>query len=380
MNKITYIGVNDKLIDLFEGQYKVPNGMSYNSYLIKSEKSLIMDSVDYNFRKEWLSNIENALNGNSPDYLVIQHMEPDHSGSVEAFLEKYPNTTVVGNKQIKQMLQNFFPNLQINNYLEVKENDELILGDVTLKFVFAPFVHWPEVMMTYAVELKALFTADGFGKFGSLDVAEPWESEARRYYIGIVGKYGEQVQNVLKKVSNLEIEAIYPLHGPVLDDNLGYYLDLYNKWSSYTPESDGVVIASSSVYGNTLEAAKYLKNKLNELGYNNVLLFDLSRSDIHEVISQSFKYSKLVCASLTYNGGIFPHMETFISGLTERNYQNRKLAIIENGSWAPMAAKVIKEKFEKSNGIELIKTVKFKSAIDDATKKELDDLAENLMK
>lgn len=380
MNKITYIGVNDKLIDLFEGQYKVPNGMSYNSYIIKSEKSLIMDSVDYNFREEWLSNIENALNGNSPDYLVIQHMEPDHSGSVEAFLEKYPNTTVVGNKQIKQMLQNFFPNLVINNYLEVKENDELILGDVTLKFVFAPFVHWPEVMMTYAVELKALFTADGFGKFGSLDVAEPWESEARRYYIGIVGKYGPQVQNVLKKVSNLEIEAIYPLHGPVLDDNLGYYLDLYNKWSSYTPESDGVVIASSSVYGNTLEAAKYLKNKLNELGYNNVLLFDLSRSDIHEVISQSFKYSKLVCASLTYNGGIFPHMETFISGLTERNYQNRKLAIIENGSWAPMAAKVIKEKFEKSNGIELIKTVKFKSAIDDATKKELDDLAENLMK
>ena len=380
MNKITYIGVNDKLIDLFEGQYKVPNGMSYNSYLIKSEKSLIMDSVDYNFREEWLSNIENALNGNSPDYLVIQHMEPDHSGSVEAFLEKYPSTTVVGNKQIKQMLQNFFPNLQINNYLEVKENDELSLGDVTLKFVFAPFVHWPEVMMTYAIELKALFTADGFGKFGSLDVTEPWESEARRYYIGIVGKYGQQVQNVLKKVSNLEIEAIYPLHGPVLDDNLGYYLDLYNKWSSYTPESDGVVIASSSVYGNTLEAAKYLKNKLNELGYNNVLLFDLSRSDIHEVISQSFKYSKLVCASLTYNGGIFPHMETFISGLTERNYQNRKLAIIENGSWAPMAAKVIKEKFEKSNGIELIKTVKFKSAIDDATKKELDELAKNLMK
>lgn len=380
MNKITYIGVNDKLIDLFEGQYKVPNGMSYNSYLIKSEKSLIMDSVDYNFREEWLSNIENALNGNSPDYLVIQHMEPDHSGSVEAFLEKYPSTTVVGNKQIKQMLQNFFPNLQINNYLEVKENDELSLGDVTLKFVFAPFVHWPEVMMTYAIELKALFTADGFGKFGSLDVTEPWESEARRYYIGIVGKYGQQVQNVLKKVSNLEIEAIYPLHGPVLDDNLGYYLDLYNKWSSYTPESDGVVIASSSVYGNTLEAAKYLKNKLNELGYNNVLLFDLSRSDIHEVISQSFKYSKLVCASLTYNGGIFPHMETFISGLTERNYQNRKLAIIENGSWAPMAAKVIKEKFEKSNGVELIKTVKFKSAIDDATKKELDELAENLMK
>lgn len=380
MNKITYIGVNDKLIDLFEGQYKVPNGMSYNSYLIKSEKSLIMDSVDYNFREEWLSNIENALNGNSPDYLVIQHMEPDHSGSVEAFLEKYPSTTVVGNKQIKQMLQNFFPNLQINNYLEVKENDELSLGDVTLKFVFAPFVHWPEVMMTYAIELKALFTADGFGKFGSLDVTEPWESEARRYYIGIVGKYGQQVQNVLKKVSNLEIEAIYPLHGPVLDDNLGYYLDLYNKWSSYTPESDGVVIASSSVYGNTLEAAKYLKNKLNELGYNNVLLFDLSRSDIHEVISRSFKYSKLVCASLTYNGGIFPHMETFISGLTERNYQNRKLAIIENGSWAPMAAKVIKEKFEKSNGVELIKTVKFKSAIDDATKKELDELAENLMK
>lgn len=380
MNKITYIGVNDKLIDLFEGQYRVPNGMSYNSYLINSEKSVIMDSVDYNFREEWLSNIENALNGNSPDYLVIQHMEPDHSGSVEAFLEKYPSATVVGNKQIKMMLQNFFPNLQINNYLEVKENDELSLGDVTLKFVFAPFVHWPEVMMTYAIELKALFTADGFGKFGSLDVTEPWESEARRYYIGIVGKYGQQVQNVLKKASNLEIEAIYPLHGPVLDDNLEYYLDLYNKWSSYTPESDGVVIACSSVYGNTLEAAKYLKNKLNELGYNNVLLFDLSRSDIHEVISQSFKYSKLVCASLTYNGGIFPHMETFISGLTERNYQNRKLAIIENGSWAPMAAKVIKEKFEKSNGLELIKTVKFKSAITDEIKKELDELAQNLMK
>lgn len=378
MNQIIYIGVNDLDIDLFEGQFKVPNGMSYNSYIIKSDKIAIMDSVDYSFRYEWLNNIEKSLGNLSPDYLIIQHMEPDHSGSIETFLEKYPNTTIVGNRQIKMMLQGFFPNLEITNYLEVKENDELQLGSATLKFIFAPFVHWPEVMMTYFKEEKAIFTADAFGKFGSLDVSDDWISEARRYYMGIVSIYGLNVQNVLKKLTALDINAIYPLHGPVLNSNISYYFNLYNTWSSYDSESDGVVIAYSSVYGNTKKAALYLGECLEKLGYNDYITFDLARSDKHEVISQSFRYSKLVLASITYNGGIFPDMEEFINGLIERKYQKRKIAIIENGSWAPVAAKIIKEKILKLKDLEVVQEVKIKSSMTDATRAELEQLAENL--
>lgn len=374
---IKNIGVNDREIKLFEGQYKVNNGMCYNSYAIIDDKIAIMDTVDYAFKEEWLNNLENVLNGRFPDYLIIQHTECDHSGSIEYFFSKYPNACLVANKQTKQMILNFFPELQINNYLEIKEGSLLELGNETLQFISAPFVHWPEVMMTYAITSKALFTADGFGKFGTSDADEGWIDEARRYYIGIVGKYGKYVQNVLKKASNLEINTIYPLHGPVLNENLGYYLNLYDVWSKYDYEEDGVLIAYSSVYGNTKNACLYLEEKLKELNVKTVC-FDLSVSDIHEVISLAFKYSKLVLGTITYNGGIFPHMNTFIDGLVEREYQKRKVGVIENGSWAPVSYKVISEKLSHLSDVEVVGSVKIKSSMTELNKTELEELAKTL--
>lgn len=374
---IKNIGVNDRKIKLFEGQYTVNNGMCYNSYAIIDEKIAIMDTVDYAFKEEWINNLDNVLNEKTPDYLIIQHAECDHSGSIEYFFSKYPDACLVANIQTKQMILNFFPGLQINNYLEIKEGSILDLGGEKLSFIAAPFVHWPEVMMSYATISKALFTADGFGKFGTSDVNEEWIDEARRYYIGIVGKYGKNVQNVLKKASNLEINTIYPLHGPILNDNLEYYLNLYNTWSKYDYEEDGVLIAYSSVYGNTKKACLYLEEKLKELNVK-TKSYDLAVSDIHEVISQSFKYSKIVLGTITYNGGIFPHMNTFIDGLIEREYQKRKVAIIENGSWAPVSYKVISEKLNHLNEVDIIGCVKIKSCMTENTKSELEELANTL--
>ena len=329
-NDILYVGVNDRQVDLFEGQYKVPNGMCYNSYVIMDKKIAVMDTVDANFTHEWLDNIQNAIGGKSPDYLIVQHMEPDHSANIMNFMKAYPSATVVSSAKAFAMMKNFFGTDFADQRIVVGEGDTLSLGEHTLTFVTAPMVHWPEVIVTYDSKDKVLFSADGFGKFGALDADEPWADEARRYYIGIVGKYGAQVQALLKKAAGLDIEVICPLHGPVLTENLGYYLNLYNTWSSYQPEDEGIVIAYTSVYGNTKKAALSLAEKFKSAGAPNVVVYDLARCDMSEAVSDAFRYNKLVLATTTYNAGIFPFMREFIDHLIEHNYQKRTVALIEN--------------------------------------------------
>lgn len=379
-NNIKYVGVNDHQVDLFEGQYQVPNGMAYNSYIILDEKIAVMDTVDGAFAEEWLQNVEQVLAGRKPDYLVIQHMEPDHSASIPAFLQRYPETVVVSTAMGFKYMEQFFPEIEIaaEKRIIAANSGTLELGSHTLHFVYAPMVHWPEVMMTYEASEKILFAADGFGKFGALDAEEDWVDEARRYYIGIVGKYGAQVQAVLKKASTLDIQTICSLHGPVLKDNLGFYLEKYDKWSSYQPEESGVVIAYASVYGNTKKAAQYLADKLSKSGQKTVL-YDLARCDKAAAIADAFRYDKLVLAGITYNGDLFPCMRAYIEGLTERSYQNRRVAVIENGTWAPMAAKLIRGMFEKSKDIAFTDTnITIKSAMNAQNRAELDKLAAEL--
>lgn len=380
-NDIFYIGVNDHEIDLFEGQYDVPNGMAYNSYIIVDEKIAVFDTVDAKFTEQWLGNISEVIGDRKPDYIIVQHMEPDHSANLRNFLQKYPGTTVIGNAKTFGLIENFFEGLSILNKLEVKEGEKLSLGKHELSFVFAPMVHWPEVMFTYDSTEKVLFSADAFGKFGALDVEEDWACEARRYYFGIVGKYGMQVQNVLKKASALDIQTICPLHGPVLKENLGYYLGLYNTWSSYGVESEGVFIAYTSVYGNTKKAAELLKEKLEAKGCPKVAIADLAREDMAESVEDAFRYGKLVIATTTYNADIFPFMKHFILDLTERNYQNRTIGIIENGSWVPAVAKTVKAMFEKSKNITWTDTtVSLRSSLKEANIAQIDALADELMK
>ncbi len=376
---IIYIGANDHDIDLFEGQYIVPNGMAYNSYAVIGDKIAIMDTIDQSKTDEWLQNIEAAIKCDAPDYLVVQHMEPDHSASIQAFVEKFPNATVVGNKKTFKMIGQFFPELEMKNTLEVENGDKLDLGGHELNFVFAPMVHWPEVMMTYDPAEKILFSADGFGKFGALDVEEDWACEARRYYFGIVGKYGPQVQTVLKKAAALDIEKILPLHGPMLEEDLGYYIGLYDTWSSYLAESDGIFIAYTSVYGHTKAAAELLRDELVALGVPTVEITDLARDDWAEAVEDAFRYDKLVLATTTYNSEIFPFMRQFIDHLTERNFQKKTVAFIENGSWAPTAAKVMRGMFEKSKDITFAKnTVSILSAMNEENKEQIKALAEEL--
>ena len=379
---ILYVGVNDHNIDLFEGHYIVPNGMAYNSYVINDEKIAVMDTVDAAFGDEWLKNIADVLNGATPDYLIVQHMEPDHSANIQKFLEVYPNTKVVGNAKTFTMIGNFFRDLKLadENKLEVKNKDTLTLGKHELTFVFAPMVHWPEVMVTYDSKDKVLFSADGFGKFGALDVEEDWDCEARRYYIGIVGKYGAQVQNLLKVAATLDIQIICPLHGPVLTENLEHYIGQYNTWPSYGTESEGVMIAYTSVYGNTKKAVELLAEKLKEKGCPKVVVTDLAREDMAEAVEDAFRYGKIVLASTTYNGDVFPFMKTFIEHLTERNYQNKTIGLIENGSWASMAGKVMTGMFEKSKNITWLETsVKIMSSMDEQNKADIEKMAEELM-
>ena len=376
---IRYIGVNDHDIDLFEGQYVVPNGMAYNSYAIMDEKIAIMDTVDQNFGDEWLGNIRSALEGRKPDYLVVQHMEPDHSANIDKFLELYPEATVVSSAKAFVMMKNFFGTDYADRRIVVGEGDTLSLGKHTLTFVTAPMVHWPEVIVTYDSFDKVLFSADGFGKFGALDVEEEWDCEARRYYIGIVGKYGPQVQALLKKAATLDISIICPLHGPVLTENLGHYIHLYDVWSSYGVESEGVVVAYTSIYGHTKAAVDLLVQKLQEKGCPKVSVHDLARTDMAEAVEDAFRYGKLVLATTTYNADIFPHMKEFIHHLTERNFQNRTIGLMENGSWAPQAAKVMRGMFEKSKNITFTDTtVKILSALSEDSRAQVDALAEEL--
>ena len=380
-NDIYYVGVNDHQIDLFEGQYVVPNGMSYNSYVIMDEKIAVMDTVDANFKDEWLENVARVLDGAKPDYLVVQHMEPDHAANIENFMKAYPDTTVVANTKTFTMMGNFFRNLNLDGKkLVVANGDSLTLGKHVLTFVFAPMVHWPEVMVTYDSTDKVLFSADGFGKFGALDVEEDWDCEACRYYIGIVGKYGAQVQNLLKVAATLDIQTICPLHGPVLTENLEHYIGQYNTWSSYGTESEGVMIAYTSVYGNTKKAVELLAEKLKEKGCPKVVVTDLAREDMAEAVEDAFRYGKIVLASTTYNGDVFPFMKTFIEHLTERNYQNKTIGLIENGSWASMAGKVMTGMFEKSKNITWLETsVKIMSSMDEQNKADIEKMAEELM-
>ena len=376
---IKYIGVNDHKVDLFEGQYVVPNGMSYNSYAIMDDKIAIMDTVDQHFTHEWLDNIQNTLGDRKPDYLVIQHMEPDHSANIFNFAKAYPEATIVSSTKAFAMMKNFFGTDFADRRIVVGEGDTLSLGKHTLAFVAAPMVHWPEVIVTYDVLDKVLFAADGFGKFGALDVEEPWACEARRYFIGIVGKYGAQVQALLKKAATLDIQKICPLHGPVLTENLGYYLNLYNTWSSYQPEEEGIVIAYTSVYGNTKKAVMKLAERLKANGCPKVVVNDLARCDMAEAVEDAFRYSKLVLATTTYNAEIFPFMRDFIHHLTERNYQNRTIGLIENGSWAPLAAKVMRGMFEKSKNITFAEnTVRIMSALNEESTAQLNALADEL--
>lgn len=378
---IRYIGVNDHDVDLFEGQYTVENGMSYNSYVILDEKVAVMDTVDAHFGVEWLQNLETELNGRRPDYLVVQHMEPDHSANIAVFMETYPEAQIVSSAKAFVMMQQFFGTDFPERKIVVGEGSTLKLGRHTLTFVTAPMVHWPEVIVTYDSTDKVLFSADGFGKFGALDVEEDWADEARRYYIGIVGKYGAQVQALLKKAAALDIAIICPLHGPVLNENLGYYLDKYNTWSSYAVEDEGVVIAYTSVYGHTKEAVEELAEKLNQRGCPNVVVADLARCDMAEVVADAFRYSKLVLATTTYNATIFPHMQNFIDHLTARNYQSRTVGMIENGAWAPMAAKVMKKMLETSKNLTYTDTtVTVKCALNDASRAQIDALADELCK
>lgn len=383
MDKITdgiiYVGVDDYDIDLFEGMYKAPSGMSYNSYAIIDKKIAVMDTVDENFCTQWLENVEKALNGKNPDYLIVNHMEPDHSANIAAFIEKYPDVKIVGNAKTFVMIEEFFGSDAVKNKIEVKDGEKLCLGKRTLEFVFAPMVHWPEVMMTYGLEDKALFSADAFGKFGARGANEKWDDEARRYYYGIVGKFGVQVQAVIKKLACREIEIICPLHGPVLSDNLAHYLDLYDKWSKYTPEFDGVLIAYTSVYGHTKKAAEILAETLKEKGVF-ASVCDLARCDRSRAVAEAFAYKKLVLATTTYNGGIFPAMREFIDCLTERNYQNRTVGLIENGSWAPVAANAIKTKMANCKNICFIEDeVKIRSALNSESLEKLNALANALI-
>ena len=378
---IQYIGVNDHKVDLFEGQYVVPNGISYNSYVILDEKIAVMDSVDANYTHEWLDNLQNVLGSRKPDYLIVQHMEPDHAANIHNFAKNYPDATIVSSAKAFAMMKNFFGTEFEDRRIVVAEGDSLSLGKHNLVFVTAPMVHWPEVIVTYDTTDKVLFSADGFGKFGTPDTNEPWADEARRYFIGIVGKYGTQVQALLKKAGGLDIQVICPLHGPVLKENLGYYLDLYNTWSSYQPEEDGIVIAYTSVNGNTKKAVQILAEKLTASGCPKVIVHDLARADMSAAVADAFRYSKLVLATTTYNAEIFPFMREFINHLTERNFQNRTVAFIENGSWAPLAAKVMKELFAKSKNITYADTtVRILSSLDETSKGQLNDLTDELCK
>lgn len=378
-NDIRYIGVNDHQVDLFEGQYVVPNGMAYNSYVILDEQIAVMDTVDKNFGQEWLDNMVSVLDGRDPDYLIVQHMEPDHSANVANFLAKYPQAKVVASAKAFTMMRQFFGSDYADRRIVVGEGDSLTLGKHTLTFVTAPMVHWPEVIVTYDSYDKVLFSADGFGKFGALDVEEDWACEARRYYIGIVGKYGAQVQALLKKAANLDIAIIAPLHGPVLTDNLGYYINLYDIWSSYRVESEGVVIAYASIYGNTKEAALLLAQKLEEKGQK-VTVHDLARTDMAEAVEDAFRYGKLVLAASSYNGDVFPFMADFIHRLTERNFQNRTIGLIENGSWAPVAAKVMRKMLENGKNLTFTETtVKILSSLNDDSRSQVEALAAELV-
>lgn len=380
-NDIKYVGVNDRDIDLFEGQYIVENGMAYNSYVILDKKIAVMDSVDANFKDEWLDNLADVLGDKTPDYLIVQHMEPDHSANIDAFAEKYPAAQIVASAQAFNMMKNFFGTDFSDRRIVVKEGDTLELGEHTLTFITAPMVHWPEVIMTYDSRDKVLFSADGFGKFGALDADEDWACEARRYYFGIVGKYGTQVQNVLKKAAALEIQTICPLHGPILKENLDYYLGLYNTWSSYGTESEGVVIAYTSVYGHTKAAVELLAQKLNDAGCPKVAVTDLARDDMAEAVEDAFRYGTLVLATTTYNADIFPFMREFINHLTERNFSNRTIAFVENGSWAPTAAKVMRKMLEDCKNIKFAEnTVTIKSALSDDNRAQIDALAAELAK
>ncbi len=380
-NDIRYVGVNDHQVDLFEGQYKVPGGMAYNSYVILDEKIAIMDTVDKNFTHEWLDNIQSALGGRKPDYLVVQHMEPDHAANVGNFMKLYPETTIVSSAKAFNMMGPFFGTCYEDRRIVVGEGDTLSLGKHTLAFVAAPMVHWPEVIVTYDVLDKVLFSADGFGKFGALDVDEPWDDEARRYYIGIVGKYGAQVQALLKKAATLDIQTICPLHGPVLKENLGHYIRLYDLWSSYTVETEGVVIAYTSVYGNTKAAVEKLADKLRANGCPKVIVHDLARCDMAQAVADAFRYSKLVLATTTYNADVFPFMKEFIHHLTERNFRNRTVALMENGSWAPLAAKVMRKMLEECKNLTFTETtVRILSALNETSAKQVDALANELSK
>ena len=382
VNKITdsifYIGENDHDIDLFEGQYVVPNGMAYNSYVIMDEKIAVMDTIDIRKTQPWLQNLAEVLGDRQPDYLVVQHMEPDHAASIGAFMAQYPNTTVVGNAKTFAMIGQFFPNLVLSNTLVVKNGDSLPLGVHTLNFLFAPMVHWPEVMLSYEPAEKILFSADGFGKFGALDADEHWDCEARRYYMGIVGKYGKQVQNVLKAAASLDIQTICPLHGPVLTEDLGHYLHLYDLWSSYTPESEGVFIAYTSVYGNTKAAVELLAQELENRGVK-VSVADLARDDMAEAVEDAFRYDRLVLATTTYNGDMFPFMKTYIDALAERNFQKRRVAFMENGSWAPTAMKQMMKQLEGCKDLTIAENnVTILSALNDISKAQVLALAEEL--
>ena len=378
---IKYVGVNDHRIDLFEGQYKVPGGMSYNSYVILDEKIAVMDTVDADFTHQWLDNIQQVLDGRKPDYLIVQHMEPDHAANVANFLKVYPDTTVVATGKAFGMIRNFFELDLEGKKIEAENGSTLSLGYHQLTFVFAPMVHWPEVMVTYDSTEKVLFSADGFGKFGALDVEEPWDDEARRYFIGIVGKYGEQVQKLLKAAATLDIQKICPLHGPVLTEDLGHYIGLYDTWSSYTPEDDGIVIAYTSVYGHTRMAVSLLAEKLKAKGCPRVLVYDLARDDMSQALSDAFRYSKLILATTTYNAGIYPFMNDFITRLVEHNYQNRTVGLIENGSWAPLAAKIMKEMMSKCKKIDWLKnSVHIWSAVKEENRKEIEAMTDELCK
>ena len=375
---VVYVGVNDHAVDLFEGQYVVPNGMSYNSYVVLDEKVCVFDTVDQHFTHEWLDNVGSALNGRKPDYLIVQHMEPDHSANIDNFVKTYPDVTVVGNAKTFAMMEQFF-GCAYENRLVVKDGDTLTTGRHTFTFVFAPMVHWPEVMVTYDSADKILFSADGFGKFGALDVEEEWACEARRYYIGIVGKYGAQVQALLKKAAGLDIAIICPLHGPVLTENLGEYLRLYDLWSSYTPESDGIVIAYTSVYGHTQKAVEALAESLREKGCPAVIVHDLARCDMAQAVSDAFRYNKLVLATTTYNASIFPFMREFIDHLTERCFQKRTVALIENGTWAPLAAKIMKDMLAPCKDLEFVEpVVKIRSALSAESREQLEKVAGEL--
>lgn len=378
-DSIKYVGVNDHQVDLFEGQYKVPNGMSYNSYVILDEKVAVMDTVDAHFTDEWLGNLARVLDGRKPDYLVVQHMEPDHAANVANFMKAYPETTVVANAKTFVMIKNFFELDLEGRKLVVENGSSLSLGSHTLTFVFAPMVHWPEVMVTYESSEKVLFSADGFGKFGALDVEEDWDDESRRYFIGIVGKYGAQVQALLKKAAALDISIICPLHGPVLTENLGHYIGLYDTWSSYRPEEEGVVIAYTSVYGHTKKAVELLAEKLKANGAPKVVVYDLARDDMSAAVADAFRYSRLVLATITYNGSIYPFMNDFVTRLVEHNFQNRTVGLIENGSWAPTVARVIKKMMEGSKNIKWTDTtVTIMSAVKQENVEQIEAMAKEL--